>query len=123
MFNIKEYKETLATSLTLHNTTWCQKTSEDGEVPTSKAFDFSWPEQWPEWRQRFQRYRVATKLNLEDGAIQGYLTKRCPRTAMGLIKHMEEIRASTQIGDSCPNDIGRLKIKPIKITLRQFPIV
>lgn len=34
------------------------------------SFDFTHPEQWPEWRQRFQRYRLATKLNLEDGAVQ-----------------------------------------------------
>ena len=34
------------------------------------AFDFTRPEQWSEWRQHFQRYRLATKLNLEDGAVQ-----------------------------------------------------
>lgn len=40
------------------------------KFPPPESFDFSRPEQWPEWRQRFQRYRVATKLNLEDGEVQ-----------------------------------------------------
>lgn len=35
-----------------------------------EKLDFTRPEQWPEWRQRFQRYRMATKLNLEDGDVQ-----------------------------------------------------
>lgn len=35
-----------------------------------EKLDFTRPEQWPEWRQRFQRYRVATKLNMEDGDVQ-----------------------------------------------------
>ncbi|CAL9695394.1 unnamed protein product [Knipowitschia caucasica] len=40
------------------------------KFPPPDAFDFSRPEHWPEWRQQFQRYRVATKLNLEDGEVQ-----------------------------------------------------
>lgn len=40
------------------------------KFPPPKTFDFSRPEHWPEWRQRFQRYRTATKLNLEDGDVQ-----------------------------------------------------
>lgn len=39
--------------------------------------------------------------------------------AMGLIKRMEEIGAPAQISESCPDEIGRLKIKPVKITLRE----
>lgn len=35
-----------------------------------ESLDFTRPEQWPEWRQRFQRYRLATKLNDESGAVQ-----------------------------------------------------
>lgn len=26
--------------------------------------------EWPEWKQRFMRYRTATKLSLEDGDVQ-----------------------------------------------------
>ncbi|CAL9696492.1 unnamed protein product [Knipowitschia caucasica] len=36
------------------------------KFPPPEAFDFSRPEHWPEWRQRFQRYRTATKLSLEQ---------------------------------------------------------
>ena len=32
--------------------------------------DFTAPEKWPEWRQRFQRYRVATKLKDKEGDVQ-----------------------------------------------------
>ncbi len=35
-----------------------------------EAFDFSHPEKWPEWRRRFERYRIATKLNKETAEIQ-----------------------------------------------------
>lgn len=33
-------------------------------------FDFSHPERWPEWRQRFHRYRIATKLDKEEAEVQ-----------------------------------------------------
>lgn len=33
-------------------------------------FDFCTPSKWPEWRERFMRYRSATKLNKEDGDVQ-----------------------------------------------------
>ena len=33
-------------------------------------FDFTKPAAWPAWRQRFSRYRIASKLNLEDGDVQ-----------------------------------------------------
>lgn len=33
-------------------------------------FSFDKPSEWPEWRQRFMRYRTATKLDKEDGAVQ-----------------------------------------------------
>ncbi|XP_056014988.1 uncharacterized protein K02A2.6-like [Ostrea edulis] len=35
-----------------------------------ESFDFSRPSEWPEWKQRFCRYRTATKLDKEDEAIQ-----------------------------------------------------
>ncbi len=33
-------------------------------------FDFSHPERWPDWRQRFHRYRIATKLDKEEAEVQ-----------------------------------------------------
>ena len=33
-------------------------------------FDFTRPAAWPAWKTRFQRYRVATKLNTESGEVQ-----------------------------------------------------
>ena len=32
--------------------------------------NFAKPQSWPEWRQRFLRYRTATKLNAENGDVQ-----------------------------------------------------
>ena len=33
-------------------------------------FQFDKPNEWPEWRDRFSRYRLATKLNKDDGEVQ-----------------------------------------------------
>ncbi|KAK3106947.1 hypothetical protein FSP39_003645 [Pinctada imbricata] len=35
-----------------------------------ETFDFSKPSDWPEWKQRFLRYRTASKLHKEDEDIQ-----------------------------------------------------
>ena len=35
-----------------------------------EQFDFAKPEEWPNWKQHFQRYRVATKLANESADIQ-----------------------------------------------------
>ena len=35
-----------------------------------EAFDFTNPSKWPEWKQRFERFRIATKLNKEDDDLQ-----------------------------------------------------
>lgn len=35
-----------------------------------EQFNFSRPGDWPDWRQRFSRYRVATKLNEDPADIQ-----------------------------------------------------
>ncbi|KAL3046446.1 hypothetical protein OYC64_004447 [Pagothenia borchgrevinki] len=32
-------------------------------------FSFDKPTEWPEWRQRFERYRLATKLDKDDGRV------------------------------------------------------
>ncbi|XP_019725289.1 uncharacterized protein LOC109515746 isoform X2 [Hippocampus comes] len=34
------------------------------------SFPFDRPTEWADWKQRFQRFRVATKLNNEDGEVQ-----------------------------------------------------
>ena len=33
-------------------------------------FNFTNPSEWPEWRDRFARFRLATKLNKDDGVVQ-----------------------------------------------------
>ena len=46
------------------------------EYPNSRvfknqqSFEFTKPEQWPTWRQRFSRYRIASKLDKESFDIQ-----------------------------------------------------
>ncbi|CAL9693588.1 unnamed protein product [Knipowitschia caucasica] len=35
-----------------------------------ESFDFTQPSAWPTWRQRFSRFRIATKLDQEDGDVQ-----------------------------------------------------
>ena len=35
-----------------------------------EPFNFNKPAEWPEWKQRFARYRTATKLNGEDEDVQ-----------------------------------------------------
>ncbi|KAL6491496.1 hypothetical protein MHYP_G00018410 [Metynnis hypsauchen] len=34
------------------------------------GFSFDKPGEWPDWKQRFVRFRTATKLDKEDGAVQ-----------------------------------------------------
>lgn len=35
-----------------------------------ESFPFDRPNEWADWKQRFQRFRIATKLNKEDGEVQ-----------------------------------------------------
>lgn len=35
-----------------------------------ERFSFENPSEWPEWKQRFCRFRTATKLNKDDGSVQ-----------------------------------------------------
>ena len=35
-----------------------------------EKLDFAKPHEWPEWKQRFERFRCATKLNKEDEILQ-----------------------------------------------------
>ena len=41
-------------------------------------FQFDKPNEWPEWRDRFSRYRLATKLNKDDGEVQVSALKQLP---------------------------------------------
>ena len=36
--------------------------------PEPMSFDA--PAKWPEWKERFSRFRIATKLHKDDGEIQ-----------------------------------------------------
>ena len=40
------------------------------KINPPENFEFTKPQLWPEWKQRFTRYRIATKLNKEDDEIQ-----------------------------------------------------
>ena len=40
------------------------------KFPPPENFDFTRPQLWPEWRQRFQRFRIATKLDKVTGEVQ-----------------------------------------------------
>ena len=35
-----------------------------------EAFDFTKPQNWPEWRQRWKRFHSATKMSAEPGEVQ-----------------------------------------------------
>ena len=40
------------------------------KINSPENFEFTKPQLWPEWKQRFTRYRIATKLKKEDNEIQ-----------------------------------------------------
>ena len=35
-----------------------------------QSFYFTKPNTWPDWKQRFQRFRLAAKLNKENDVVQ-----------------------------------------------------
>ncbi|CAM1332187.1 Uncharacterised protein r2_g4120 [Pycnogonum litorale] len=41
-----------------------------GGYKAPESFDFAEPERWPVWKQRFLRFRTATKLDKESDAVQ-----------------------------------------------------
>ena len=45
-------------------------------VPPSD-FDFSLPDAWPAWKQRFSRYRMSSRLNSKDEPVQVSMTLYC----------------------------------------------
>ena len=40
------------------------------QFPPPESFDFTKPNTWSDWKQRFSRFRLATKLNKEDNEVQ-----------------------------------------------------
>ena len=40
------------------------------KLPPTDNFDYSRLDQWPEWRQRFYCFRIATKVNKETGEVE-----------------------------------------------------
>ena len=40
------------------------------KVNPPEKLDFSKPQEWPDWKQRFERFRYATKLNAEGEVLQ-----------------------------------------------------
>ena len=40
------------------------------KIPRPNNFDFAKPSDWPQWRDRYKRYCIATKLNKEEGEIR-----------------------------------------------------
>ncbi|KAI4883040.1 hypothetical protein NFI96_008821 [Prochilodus magdalenae] len=35
------------------------------QIPPPPKFDFTWPEEWPKWIKRFERFRIASGLELQ----------------------------------------------------------
>ena len=46
------------------------KGSKMPSIKPPENFNFSKPVEWPAWKQRFLRYRTASKLTDDDGAVQ-----------------------------------------------------
>ena len=40
------------------------------ELDPPEKLDFSKPQEWPNWKHRFDRFRCATKLNKENEELQ-----------------------------------------------------
>ena len=40
------------------------------QVNLPETFDFKTPENWLKWIRRFERFRIASKLNTKDGSMQ-----------------------------------------------------
>ena len=40
------------------------------QIPPPAKFDVSKPEEWPKWKKRFERYRIASGLDVQPGENQ-----------------------------------------------------
>ena len=82
-----------------------------------EAMPFDAPSQWPEWRERFCRYRIATRLHKDDGDIQ----VSSLIYAMG--RQAENIFKSFRFESREPSDIGPAPADPkddFDIVLEKF---
>ena len=60
--------------------TWCQKKTSSEytahcdmasfRFPPPESFNFERPSEWPEWKERFTRYRLASKLHKDTDEVQ-----------------------------------------------------
>ena len=60
--------------------TWCQKKTSSEytahcnmasfRFPPPESFNFERPSEWPEWKERFTRYRLASKLHKDTDDVQ-----------------------------------------------------
>jgi hypothetical protein len=41
----------------------------DSKFNPPEPFQFDRPNDWPDWKQRFKRYRIASKLTEESGEV------------------------------------------------------
>lgn len=57
-------------------------------------------------------------MNVIKDSHSSHLLSRNLAAAMGLIKRIGEVK-STEIKDPHPEEVGKLNIKPIKITLKE----
>ena len=82
-----------------------------------EAMPFDAPSQWPEWRERFFRYRIATRLHKDDGDIQ----VSSLIYAMG--RQAENIFKSFRFESREPSDIDPAPVDPkddFDIVLEKF---
>ena len=82
-----------------------------------EAMSFDAPSRWPEWRERFCRYRIATRLHKDDGDIQ----VSSLIYAMG--RQAENIFKSFRFESPEPSDIDPVAVEPkdnFDIVLEKF---
>ena len=48
----------------------CFKSVTMAKFGPPEQFKFNQPTPWPEWKERFLRFRLATKLHKKDGDVQ-----------------------------------------------------
>ena len=65
------------------------------------SLDFTRPTTWPEWKARFARYRIATKLSDDDENVQ----VACLIYAMG--PEAEQVFKSFTFADDCDKEFSR----------------
>jgi hypothetical protein len=57
------------------NSIWCQ--NKISKLPAPESFNFTQPNAWPDWKERFLRFSIATKLSRETGEVQVFTLLYC----------------------------------------------